>query len=136
MTTQRELKRRTLDKLTRLLMERRDAALSSAEGFFSEAYEAQSSADNSDRLDRASPIGTSSDECYALAESAHALAEDADAALRRIAAGTYGMCSGCGDPIPYARLLALPTATRCVGCAGRHAKRRTAGIGTVHRPAA
>ncbi|WP_345750776.1 TraR/DksA family transcriptional regulator [Microbacterium rhizophilus] len=42
---------------------------------------------------------------------------DIDAALARIDAGTYGVCEVCGEPIPEGRLLARPTATRCVRCA-------------------
>ena len=36
------------------------------------------------------------------------------AALDRLAAGTYGRCEVCGRPIPAARLEARPTTTRCV----------------------
>ena len=39
-----------------------------------------------------------------------------DAALARIADGTYGACVECGEPIPYARLAAYPTAARCIAC--------------------
>lgn len=42
-----------------------------------------------------------------------------DAALRRSAAGTYGVCEDCGRSIPAARLEARPTATRCVDCAAK-----------------
>jgi phage/conjugal plasmid C-4 type zinc finger TraR family protein len=38
------------------------------------------------------------------------------AALQRIAAGTYGVCVRCGAEIPWARLEAYPTAERCVPC--------------------
>ena len=31
---------------------------------------------------------------------------------------TYGYCDRCGDPIPAARMEALPWAVRCVTCAG------------------
>lgn len=41
------------------------------------------------------------------------------AALRRIDAGTYGLCARCGQEIGAARLAALPSATTCVVCAGR-----------------
>lgn len=37
-------------------------------------------------------------------------------ALRQIDSGTYGICGGCGCPIPQARLLAMPTARFCVKC--------------------
>jgi len=36
--------------------------------------------------------------------------------LRRIADGTYGRCEECSEPIPPARLKAIPTATLCVRC--------------------
>jgi RNA polymerase-binding transcription factor DksA len=37
-----------------------------------------------------------------------------EAAQRRIAEGTYGLCEVCGRPIPAGRLEARPTATTCV----------------------
>ena len=39
------------------------------------------------------------------------------AALGRIADGSYGSCKDCGEDIGQARLEAMPEATRCVGCA-------------------
>ncbi len=39
-----------------------------------------------------------------------------DAALQRIALGTYGNCVGCTRPIERARLEAFPTAIRCAKC--------------------
>jgi DnaK suppressor protein len=41
------------------------------------------------------------------------------AALRKIDEGTYGICEVCGRPIAPARLEAIPSATRCVECAGK-----------------
>jgi RNA polymerase-binding transcription factor DksA len=40
-----------------------------------------------------------------------------DQAAARLDRGEYGMCEGCGRPIPPERLEALPAATRCVDCA-------------------
>jgi len=40
-----------------------------------------------------------------------------DRALERLEEGTYGVCEECGRPIPMGRLLAMPSATRCVECA-------------------
>jgi RNA polymerase-binding transcription factor DksA len=40
-----------------------------------------------------------------------------EAALDRIANGTYGICVSCGDPISDARLDVLPQAPRCRNCA-------------------
>jgi RNA polymerase-binding transcription factor DksA len=52
-----------------------------------------------------------------LSEAAQRDLREIDAALARIAAGTYGVCETCGERIPDDRLLARPTATRCVRCA-------------------
>lgn len=40
-----------------------------------------------------------------------------DAALGRIAAGTYGICAKCGEPISDARLELLPATPLCKNCA-------------------
>ncbi|HWF39651.1 MAG TPA: TraR/DksA family transcriptional regulator [Candidatus Acidoferrales bacterium] len=42
-----------------------------------------------------------------------------EAALLRMKKGEYGMCASCGEPIPEARLKALPWARVCVKCAER-----------------
>ena len=39
-----------------------------------------------------------------------------DVALAKIDAGTYGVCEGCGKPIPEARLRALPSTSLCSPC--------------------
>jgi RNA polymerase-binding transcription factor DksA len=44
------------------------------------------------------------------------LEEEVRAALVKLDAGTYGVCEGCGRPVPEGRLEALPWATRCVAC--------------------
>ncbi len=41
---------------------------------------------------------------------------DIDAALLRLAQGTYGVCIECDDPIDFERLQAYPTAPRCHRC--------------------
>lgn len=43
--------------------------------------------------------------------------EEIDAALGRLAAGTYGVCEACGAPIGDGRLEALPAARTCIRCA-------------------
>jgi RNA polymerase-binding transcription factor DksA len=42
---------------------------------------------------------------------------EVEEALRRVDAGTYGVCVRCGREIPAARLEARPMATMCVACA-------------------
>ena len=43
-------------------------------------------------------------------------ARDIRAARERLSAGTYGVCTDCGEAIAYERLLAYPTAKRCIPC--------------------
>ncbi|HEY3810219.1 MAG TPA: TraR/DksA C4-type zinc finger protein [Acidimicrobiales bacterium] len=51
-----------------------------------------------------------------LSAQARAAATEIDRALAKIEAGTYGDCEQCGQPIPDARLQALPQAALCVAC--------------------
>ena len=51
-----------------------------------------------------------------LAASRRRLA-DLDRATARLAAGTYGRCEACGEPISPDRLAARPTTATCVRCA-------------------
>jgi RNA polymerase-binding transcription factor DksA len=53
-----------------------------------------------------------------IAEVSHDTAElrEVEAALSRMADGTYGVCVECDVPIPFARLDAYPAAVRCIEC--------------------
>jgi len=42
-----------------------------------------------------------------------------DAALERVAAGSYGVCTECGRAIPAERLAVRPAASTCVACAAQ-----------------
>jgi RNA polymerase-binding transcription factor DksA len=42
---------------------------------------------------------------------------EVEAAIERLAAGTYGVCEQCGQPIATARLEARPAARTCIECA-------------------
>ncbi len=48
--------------------------------------------------------------------NARDLLEQSTHALRRLEAGTYGVCESCGAVIPAARLRAFPRATLCIAC--------------------
>jgi DnaK suppressor protein len=64
------------------------------------------------------------DRAEALLHSARSQRDLVLAALTRIEEHTYGRCVDCGGDIPEGRLDARPDAARCVGCQGKHARRR------------
>lgn len=59
----------------------------------------------------------------ALTYNARELLAQAERAIDRIDAGTYGSCESCGQPIGKARLQAFPRATLCVRCKQREERR-------------
>ena len=56
------------------------------------------------------------DLAFALEERESAELVAIDAALKRVADGSYGLCVDCGASIATARLHANPVALRCIGC--------------------
>lgn len=61
-------------------------------------------------------LATEKELAFALDEHETAHLAAVDAALARIDAGTYGVCTDCGAHITAARLHANPEAARCVHC--------------------
>lgn len=47
-----------------------------------------------------------------------------DEALERMRVGSYGLCESCEEPIPKARLNAVPHARCCVECQRKNERRR------------
>lgn len=60
----------------------------------------------------------------ALSAQARDAVVEIDRALAKIDAGTYGVCERCSQPIPKARLKALPYAALCVACKSGGLSRR------------
>lgn len=58
-------------------------------------------------------------ETLLLAEKLRDQLHEVDAALGRVADGSYGTCTSCGQPIPAERLEALPYSALCVNCKQR-----------------
>ena len=56
------------------------------------------------------------DTLIASAERHSTALADTSAALEKVADGRYGVCETCGEAIGYARLLAYPSARRCLAC--------------------
>lgn len=66
--------------------------------------------------DSSAQLATERDLEFALGERELVELNVIDAAMQRIAAGTYGECTDCGVEIPVARLTATPEAPRCIVC--------------------
>ena len=56
---------------------------------------------------------------YSLEEASNHVLAAIDAALDRLASGSYGTCVTCGKPIGEERLEAIPYATQCIDCRRR-----------------
>jgi DnaK suppressor protein len=68
---------------------------------------------------------TERDAAFALQEHDIEELEATELALMRITQGTYGLCLACETEIPITRLLAFPSAMRCIEC--QTATEQTAG---------
>lgn len=105
------------DKIARirehLLMRRK--ALLAAFSKRREAGEAVSDAGPRDEADESVRL-EAQDEAFRLAESDSREVRMIDAALARMREDSYGVCVECGDEIEEKRLVALPTAARCMSC--------------------
>jgi DnaK suppressor protein len=58
-----------------------------------------------------------------MAKNARANLELVESAVKRIDAGTYGVCESCGNPVGKMRLQAFPRATLCMECKQRQERR-------------
>jgi DnaK suppressor protein len=65
-----------------------------------------------------------SDRAEAILEAAKARRLLVLDALARLEAGTYGLCTDCGKPVPEGRLEAKPEAARCLACQAKSDRSR------------
>lgn len=105
----------------RELVARRESYLADVERSTAAALDLMESDDTQDMADEdgfgeGDTLSVERDRLLVVAGDAQAKVVEIDAALGRVDAGTYGVCEACGQPIPQARLEALPEATLCVGC--------------------
>jgi DnaK suppressor protein len=61
-----------------------------------------------------------------VAETGRELGElrEVEESLARMQQGTYGICVSCGEAVPFRRLMAQPTAKRCLVCQARYEQER------------
>lgn len=103
-----------LDRIRQHLMDRRKSLIASldrrrAAGEEASRNEPRDEGDESVRLD-------AQDEAWRQAEADTREIARIDAALARMREDSYGECVDCGEEIEEKRLIALPTAARCMSC--------------------
>ena len=120
----------------KFLDEQRDLLLAEREDYLQKAEELKAEADALARETEPGDIqfdeeggegGTASidrEVDLVLSAQARAAVEEIDRALHKIDLGTYGICENCNQPIPKARLKALPYAALCVQCKSGGLSRR------------
>ena len=110
------LSREEIDAFRAVLRERRVELAGDVELLEDEAFR---SSDDEVSVDHMADHGSDSyekDQTIGLMEREGQALRSIDAALARIDAGRYGLCSYCNGPIARARLIALPYALLCLEC--------------------
>ncbi len=120
---------RFLEEQRSLLLAEREASLRQAESLRAEAEQLAEEMEPGDtQFDEESGEGATlnveRERDLALSAQARATADEIDVALTKIDGGRYGVCERCGQPIPRARLKAMPSAALCVGCKSGGLSRR------------
>lgn len=115
------LEQHDLDSLRARLCADRKAVTSiieSTKASIARLVESRSSADGDDEHDpEGATIATQFSESSALLDHARQHLDQVNAALARVADGTYGRCELCSGQIPLGRLEARPHTVYCVRCA-------------------
>jgi RNA polymerase-binding transcription factor DksA len=100
--------------------ERTLAQVSGLEADFAALVAASESSNADDEHDpEGATIGFERAQLQSVLDAARARLTDIEAAIERLAEGTYGVCEACGSPIGRERIDALPATRRCITCAAR-----------------
>ncbi|MFE6996196.1 TraR/DksA family transcriptional regulator [Microbacterium sp. NPDC057659] len=105
------------ENLRRLRAEAATRAESAASALQELVHDREGSNDDDEHDPEGVTLSSEWSRLSALADAAADELRQVDDALARVDAGTYGICVGCGQPIPAARLEVRPFADRCVTCA-------------------
>lgn len=107
-------RKEAVTNLRQILVRRRDALRQALAGDLSSLQELRQQT-SGDMLDAA--MDSAQDEISSqLAEVESRELSHIEVALERMRDGNYGVCEGCEEGIPMARLQALPYATMCIQC--------------------
>ncbi|REJ05105.1 molecular chaperone DnaK [Microbacterium bovistercoris] len=105
------------ENLRRLRAEAAARAASAASALQALVHDREGSNDDDEHDPEGVTLSSEWSRLSGLADAAAAELRQVDDALARLEAGTYGICTGCGNPIPAARLEVRPFADQCVACA-------------------
>lgn len=111
-----------IEELTAQLYRQRSSLLQSPAA---ESGQATTTDDRESELEESAQIDRMNRLRYQLDERGHTMVRAIEAALERVAAGTYGKCKKCEEEILPARLKALPTTTLCIDCAESVEKKKS-----------
>ncbi len=106
----KHLSRKQINELQQLLLDEREKCMTQiheANGHGTEAH--------GDAGDISSSL-SDTELLWGLEEHEREYMLEIEDALKRIDNKTYGLCQDCGEPIPYERLKAIPTARYTVDC--------------------
>ena len=120
----RKLAKTTLERFKKRLEEEKERLEDQIEDYERDLEEARLTESSSDRSpDPGNAEASSMKLEYAkelsIEQNTLDLLSKVNRALDRVAAGTYGLCEICGNPIPVERLDVLPYSTLCVEDASR-----------------
>jgi RNA polymerase-binding transcription factor DksA len=123
------LSERTLKRLRQKLMDERDQQIHQAEDLQHEAEELAQERDPGDtQFDEESgegdTVNVERERDLLLSASARQIVDAIDRAVKRMDAGTYGVCVPAGRRLSVERLEAIPYAEECVDCKARADRRR------------
>ena len=110
-----------MDRAFELLDAEREQALrrlAALTGDFDEVVAASRDTNADDEHDpEGATIAFERSQVAALVRQVRGHVAEVEAAIRRLEAGSYGICERCGGPVAAARLEARPAARTCIGCA-------------------
>jgi RNA polymerase-binding protein DksA len=110
------LTREDLKKLRAALLERRRQLVGDVAGLEDEALRAGEEEVSVDHMADHGSESYEKDQTIGHIERESAELKRIDQALKRIEAGSYGICEQCGKPIKKTRLRAMPSAGLCLAC--------------------
>jgi DnaK suppressor protein len=109
------LNQRQLKSFEKLLMARRQELLTDAGRTVSGMTDSDNKENFPEPVDRAA-LESDRNATLRIRDRERKLIAKIDAALERIADGTYGVCEECGEQIGVERLKARPVTTLCIDC--------------------